>query len=187
MDFSWSLTILAIVWNSSMMLSMFLAQQFEVKRGTTPSKGTSLRGTDRLFHHWQQFHCMTWGDFFGIGALDVVVLHMVDAGTFQAWQIVVASPLVMLGCMWFAYACTRPNHADDYGFIGNKTTLAGIGHMCYCMIQYTAGIMLLLAALSGDLTLWPIATAVGGLIVWGVSMLTDILHRHFDSLDDYLY
>lgn len=183
MEPSWLLAFIAVVVNLDLASSMYLAQQHEVLQCKTPTKGTRIEGTDRLFRHWQQFHCMTWGNIVGLGVMSIALWHAASIGAFELWHFAVTCPISAIGCWAFAKMCTSSNHADDYGFIQGRITIAGKLFLTYSWIQGSAGGALLLATIFGDVPEWISWTGATGFSLWGLAMVIDAMHGYFNPVD----
>lgn len=184
MTIQWRVVALVVLVNWLACLAEFGVQQVEARYGKIPPHLSIIPGTQQQFCYWQDWACLTLGDFFGLAMVQVALAHLWLNSHVSRGQKVWLIALMVVGCLIQFSIASRPLHKPDWSYpTAGHPSWGGVLHTLYfganvgisaiCIYHW-----IYTGALRGKL-LW---MALFGAVIWLGSFRYDVATGRVASL-----
>ncbi|NQT50213.1 UbiA family prenyltransferase [Candidatus Kuenenbacteria bacterium] len=183
MTLNWTLVLVSLLLNGVACLLQYFVQQWELKRGRIPARGSAIHGTNQKFNHWQDGHCQTWGDMVGLGLVVSGFAHLAWYGRIELGEWAIFLSLLVFGAWSWYRVGTHQKYKPNWSFPEpGKVSLGGKVHLAYFGVSVAVSSICLLHALSGNIEKTSIYLIVAGYLVFLSAVLVDVILGHKNPL-----
>ena len=163
---------------------MFMAQGFDLIKGSLQKRHSMIDRTWQRFLYAQDFAVMTWGDSIGLSLVNATFCYLMATGAISLAQWLAIVVITIVDAIGFALMCLSKNHKPDYGYPAmGKISFAGALHLPYHGINAAMAIICLYHWLwTGMIRGLPMWIGLTGTAVYIAALVIDIMRGNFDPL-----
>jgi hypothetical protein len=169
-----------VLVNTVLCLLQLLAEKVEQKMGRMPKRHSIIPGSKQKFLCWEDYYCQTYGDILGLVWVMIGFYSMIIKLTNYEW--LMFGVLCLISFIIFLVPRIKKDKRPTWGESNGKISIGGYIHSVYFSLSLAMTVMCLYGMLIGKLIGVYVVLVLGGVLIWSVSCLIDLLVGNFAPL-----